>query len=113
MSERFSVSDNFGRSEKNLERSDKYDSRSKFISGATISENPLTSQDQKFSGKTSEASTVLIHNDPHLATDDTSSNINTNTNTVNRASVAVSLGDGTGNISWNLRPRQHLDTLSE
>ena len=45
ISETFSVSDNFGRSEKNLERSDKYDSLSKFISGTTISENPLTCQD--------------------------------------------------------------------
>ena len=108
MSEAFSVSDNFGRSEKNLERSDKCDSRSKFISGATISENPLTFQDRKFSGKTSDASTVLIRNDPLLASDDSNSNINTNTNTINRASVAVNLGDGTGNISWNLRPRQHM-----
>ena len=111
MSEAFSVSDNFGRSEKNLERSDKYDSRSKFISGTTISENPLTSQDRKFSEKTSDASTVLIHNDLPLALDDNYRNIYTNTN--NRASIAVSLGDGTGNISRNRRLRQHMDKLSE
>ena len=61
MSEAFSVSDNFGRSEKNLERSVKYDARSKFISGTTITENLLTSQDQKNSEKTSNASTVLIY----------------------------------------------------
>ena len=107
----FSVSDNFGRTEKNLERSDKRDLRSKFISGATISENPLTSQDRKFSEKTSDVSTVLNYNDPLLAADDTNSNIYTNT--INRASVAVSLGDGTGNMSRNLRPRQHMDKLSE
>ena len=53
MSESLSISDNFGRSEKNLEQSDKCDSRSKFISGTTISENLLTSQDRKFSEKNS------------------------------------------------------------
>ena len=58
MSETFSVSYNFGRSEKNLERSDKYDSHSKFISGTT----------------------VLICNVQLLATDNTNSNINTNPN---------------------------------
>ena len=79
MPENFSVSDNFSRSEKNSEPSDKYDSRSKFISGATISENPLTSQDWKFSEKTSHAS------------------------------MAVSLGDRAENISQNLCPRQHMD----
>ena len=113
LSGNFSVSDNFGRTEKNLEWSDKRDVRSKFISGATISENPLTSQDRRFSGKTSDASTVLSCDDPVLASDDTYSHIYTNTNTINRASVAVSLGDGTGNMSRNLRPRQHMDKLSE
>ena len=73
----------------------------------------MTSQDRKFSGKTSDVSTVLSCNDPILASDDTNSNIYTNTNTINRASVAVSLGDGTGNMSRNLRPRQHMDKLSE
>ena len=53
----------------------------------------------------------LIHNAPKLATDDSNSNINTNTNC--RSSIAVSLGDGTGNIARNLRPRQHMDKLSE
>ena len=51
MSETFPVSDNFGRSEMNLERSEKYDPRSKFISGTTISEKLLTSHDRTFSGK--------------------------------------------------------------
>ena len=67
MSETTLVSDNFGRTEKNLERSDKCDLRSKFISETIISENPLTSQDRKFSGETSNVSTVLICNDPSLA----------------------------------------------
>ena len=109
MSEALSVSDNFGVSEKNLERSDKYDSRSKFTSGTTISENPLNSQDQKISEKTSDALTVLIHNAPLLASDNTNSNTSTN----NRPSMAVGLGVGTGKFSRNLCPRQHMDKLSE
>ena len=111
LSEAFSVSDDLSRTETNLRRSDKHDPRSKFVSGTTISENLLTTQDRKSSGKSSYASTDLIHNAPKLATDDSNSNINTNTNS--RSSIAVSLGDGTGNITRNLRPRLHIDKLSE
>ena len=96
-----------------MKQSDKCDLRSKFISETIISENPLTSQDRKFSGETSNVSTVLICNDPSLASDDTYSNIHTNTNIINRTSVADTLDDGTGIISRNLRPRQHMDKLSE
>ena len=111
MSEAFSVSDGLSRTEMNLRRSDKYDPRSKFVSGTTISEYLLTKQDRKFSGKSSYASTDLIHNAPKLATDDSNSNINLNTNS--RSPISVGLGDGTGNITRNLRPRQHMDKLSE
>ena len=113
MSESFSDSDNDGSTEKNLEWSDKYDPQSKFISVATTPENRLTSQDQKFSGDTSDALTKLNRNDLLLASDDSNSYINTNTNIINRASMAVSLGDGTGRMSRNLRPTRHMDKLSE
>ena len=73
----------------------------------------MTSQDQKFSGDTSAVLTELNRNDLLLASDDSNSYINTNTNTINRASMAVSLGDGTGRTSRNLRPRQHMDKLSK
>ena len=113
MSESFSDSDNDGNTEKNLEWSDKSDLKSKFISEATTSENRLTSQDQKLSGNTSAVLTELNRNDLLLASDNSNSCINTNTNIINRASMAVSLGDGTGRPSRNLRPRQHMDKLSE
>ena len=73
----------------------------------------MTSQDQKFSGDTSAVLTELNQNDLLLASDDSNSYITTNTNIINRASMAVSLGDGTGRTSRNLRPRQHMDKLSE
>ena len=115
MSESFSDSDNDGSTEKNLEWSDKYDQHSKFISEATTPENRLTSwsQNQKFSGDTSAVLTELNRNDLLLASDDSNSHINTNTNIINRASMAVILGDGTGRTSHNLLPRQHMDKLSE
>ena len=116
MSESFSDSDNDGSTEKNLEWSDKYDLHSKFISEAATPENCLTSQDQKFSGDTSAVLTELNRNNLLFASDDSNSYItyiNTNTNIINRASMTVSLGDGTGRTSRNLRPRQHMDKLSE
>ena len=87
LSEAFSVSDDSSRSEANLRRSDKYHPRSKFISGTTISENLLTTQDKKKSGKSSYASTDLIHNASKLATDGYNSNINTNTHSRSPISV--------------------------
>ena len=56
----------------------------------------------------------MYHSDQILASDDYNSNININTNTINRASMSViNMGDGTGNTSWNLCPRQHMDKLSK
>ena len=71
--------------------------------------------DRKLSGKDTVVLTKLHHSDQVLASDDYNSNININinTNTINRASMSVNMGDGTGNISRNLRPRQHMDILSK
>ena len=68
--------------------------------------------DRKLSGNDTVVLTKLHHNDQILASDDYNSDINTNTNTINCASMTVNMGDGTGNTSRNLRPRQHMDKLS-
>ena len=109
MSGSFSDSDNDGSTEKNLVRLDKHDLTSKFTSGATIPENTLTSQDRKLSGNTTVVLTELNRCDQILASDDT----NSYTYTINRASMAVNIRDGTGRTSRNLCPRQHMDKLSK
>ena len=97
-------SDDDGSSEKNLVWLDKRDPTSKFTPIATIPENNLTTMDRKFSGNDTVVLTKLHHNDQVLASDDYNSDININTNTINRASMSVNMGDGTGNTSRNLRP---------
>ena len=106
-------SDDDGSSEKNLVWPDKRNPTSKFTPLATTPENNLTTMDRKLSGEDMVVLTELHHSDQTLASDDYNSNINSNTNSINRASVAVNMGDGTGNISRNLRPRQHMDKLSK
>ena len=76
---------------------DKRDPTSKFIPKATIPENNLTTMDRKLSGKDKVVLTKLHHSDQALASDDYNSNIYINTNTINRASMSVNMGDGTGN----------------
>ena len=68
--------------------------------------------DQKLSGNDTVVLTKLNRSDQILASDDSNSDININTNTINRASMTVNMGDGTGRTSRNLRPRQHMDKLS-
>ena len=69
--------------------------------------------DRKLSGNNTVVLTDLNHCDRILASDDPNSYINTNTTTINRASMTVNMGDGTGSTSRNLRPRQHMDKLSK
>jgi len=106
-------SDDDGSSEKNLVWPDKRDPTSKFTPLATIPENNLTTMDRKLSGNDTVVLTKLNRSDQILASDDSNSDININTNTINRASMSVNMGDGTGNTSRNLRPRQHMDKLSK
>ena len=106
-------SDDDGSSEKNLVWPDKRNPTSKFTPLATTPENNLTTMDRKLSGKDTVVLTELHHSDQTLASDDYNSNININTNSINRASMSVNMGDGTGNTSRNLCPRQHMDKLSK
>jgi len=101
MSESFSDSDNDGSTEKNLEWSDKSDLNSKFISEATTSENRLISQDQKLSGNTSAVLTELNRNDLLLASDNSSSYINTNTNIILKSCI---YGCKLGRWNWKNVP---------
>ena len=109
MSGSFSDSDNIDSSEKNLVRPDKHDLKSKFISEANIPENNLTTIDRNLSGNTPAVLTNLNRCDQILASDDANSYININTTTTSRAYMPVNIGDGTGRIARNLRPRHHMD----
>ena len=75
-----------------MRRSGKYAPRSKFVSGISISENDLTSQDRKFSAKPSCAFSPGFNITSNLAIDDSNRNSNSNTNI--HSSVPV-LGAGT------------------
>ena len=111
VSEDFIVLDNFGRTETSLKRSGKYAPRSKSVSGNSIPETVLTTQDREVSGNPSSPSFNI---ESKLAIDNSNSfnNSNSNINT-NMRSYVIDLGAETGNTNRNLHPRHHMDKLSE
>ena len=77
----------------------------------SIPANDLTSQDQKISGYPSNRN---FNTDSKLAIDSINS-INSSNSSIN-IPILQSVKDvdaGTGNLNRNLRPRHHMDKLSE
>ena len=109
LSEEGTILDNEGRTETNLEWPGKQAPRSKSVPGNTIPEIISANQDQKISGNLS--SPIL---ESKLAIDNTNSLNNSNSNIMSNSHTSVNdLGAGTGNTNRTLRPRHHMDKLSE
>ena len=95
----------------NLKRSGKKTPRSKFSLKDSNAANNLTNQNQKISANPFHQSFI---NDSKLAIDNINSINNSSSNTNIPISQSVSDGDvGTGKLNRNLRPRYHMDKLSE
>jgi hypothetical protein len=96
---------------RNLKRSGKKTPRSKFSLKDSNAANNLTNQNQKISANPFHQSFI---NDSKLAIDNINSINNSSSNTNIPISQSVSDGDvGTGKLNRNLRPRYHMDKLSE
>jgi hypothetical protein len=105
LTEVFNTSDKFHRTGLDLKWLDKCDLHFKSVLETTISGNVLTFQDRKFSSSFSHVFPS------ELAIDDSHSISNINSNM--RFVIPVDMSAGTGNISRNLCPRQHMDKISE
>ena len=110
-SEDVTVSDKSGRTETHLKRSGKHAPRYKSVSETTIPEIILAKQDWNISGN---PSSPILNIESKLTVDISNSFNNSNTNIMTDIRPSVDdLGAGTGNTNRNLRPRYHMDKLSE
>ena len=110
-SEDVTVLDKSGRTETHLKWSGKHAPRYKSVLGTTIQEIILAKQDQKISGN---PSSPILNIESKLTIDNSNSFNNSNTNIMTDIRPSVDdLGAGTGNTNRNLRPRYHMDKLSE
>ena len=111
VSEDVTISDKFGRMETHLKRSGKHAPRSKSVSGIAVPEIILANQDRHISGN---PSSPTFNIESKLAIDNTNSFNNSNSNIMTDIRPSVNdLGAGTGHTNRNLRPRHHMDKLSE
>ena len=111
VSEDMPILDNEGRTETNLEWSGKQALRSKSVPGSTTPEINLANQDRKISG---DPSSPTVKMESKLAIDNSNSFINSSNNIMSDTRTTVNdLGAGIGNTNQNLRPRHHMDKLSE
>ena len=94
-----------------MEWSGKQALRSKSVPGTTTPEISLANQDRKNSG---DPSSPTVKMESKLAIDNTNSFNNSSNNIMSVIRPCVNdLGAGTGNTIRNLRPRHHMDKLSE
>ena len=101
--------------ETNLECSGKQALCSKSVPGTIVPEIILANQDRKISGN---LSSPTVKTKSKLAIDNTNSFNNNRNNSSNNIMSVIhpsvnDLGAGTGNTIWNLRPRHHMNKLSE
>ena len=95
----------------NLKRSGKYTPRSKCVLKNSIPANDLTSQDRKISVYPSNRN---FYTDSKLDIDNINSNYSSNSSiNISFPQSVKDVDAGTGNLNRNLRPRHHMDKLSE